>query len=86
MVKISAKLVKNHKTVKSASYNSINEYKSDEFYEYISALAQKLDISTPIIIPYHRECFENFNSLKLTKSDFVDDFNYDFMFLENDDR
>ena len=86
MVKISAKLVKNHKTVKSASYNSINEYKSEEFYEYISALAQKLDISTPIIIPYHRECFENFNSLKLTKSDFVDDFNYDFMFLENDDR
>lgn len=86
MVKISAKLVKNHKTVKSASYNSINEYKSEEFYEYISVLAQKLDISTPIIIPYHRECFENFNSLKLTKSDFVDDFNYDFMFLENDDR
>ncbi|MBO5713147.1 MAG: hypothetical protein J6R88_02985 [Clostridia bacterium] len=86
MIKISAKLVKNHKTVKKASYNSINDYVSAEFFDYVSALAQKLDLSTPIIIPYHRECFENFNSLKLTKDDFVDDFNYDYLFLENDDR
>ena len=86
MIKISAKLIKNHKTVKKASYNSINEYDSNEFYDYISALAQKLDVSTPVIIPYHRDCYENFNSLKLTKDDFVDDFNFDYMFLENDDR
>ena len=86
MVKISAKLVKNHKTVKTASYNSVNEYKSDEFYNYVSTLAQSLDIETPVIIPYHRECFENFNSLKLTKDDFIDAFNYDYLFLENDDR
>ena len=86
MIKISAKLVKNHKTVKKASYYSINEYKGEEFYDYVSALSQKMDLSTPVIIPYHRECFENFNSLKLTKDDFIDEFNYDYMFLENDDR
>ena len=86
MIKISVKLVKNHKTVKKAAYNSINEYDSNEFFNYVSTLTQKLDLSTPILIPYHRECFEKFNSLKLTKNDFVDDFNYDYMFLENDDR
>ena len=86
MVKISAKLVKNHKAVKRAVYNSVNEYDSNEFFNYVSTLAQKLDVSTPILIAYHRESFENFNSLKLTKDDFVDDFNYDYMFLENDDR
>ena len=86
MIKITAKLVKNHKTIKTASYQSVNEYDSAKFYEYVSALSQSLDIATPIIIAYHRECYENFNSLKLTADDFIDKINFDYMFLENDDR
>lgn len=86
MVKISAKIVKNHKTVKTATYTSIEEYQSAEFYSYVSELSRQLDISTPVIINYHRECFENFNSLKLTADDFIDKINFDYLYLENDDR
>jgi preprotein translocase subunit SecB len=86
MVKITAKLIKNNKTIKTASYNSVNEYDSNEFYNYVCHLAQVLDVETPVIIPYHRECFENFNSLKLLPDDFIDAVNFDYMFLENDDR
>ena len=86
MIKISAKLVKNHKTIKTASYNSVNEYDSNDFYLYISTLARSLDIETPIIIAYHRECFESFNSVILTADDFIDKINFDYMFIENDDR
>ena len=86
MVKIFAKLVKNHKTVKSYTYANVNEYQSENFYEYVSEICNKLDISTPIIIAHNRECYEEFNMVKFSKEDFVDTFNYDFFVLENVDR
>lgn len=86
MIKITAKLIKNHKTIKTATLQNLGEYESSEFYHYVSTLAQKLDIETPIIIAHHRECYENFNSLKFTKDDFIDAINFDYLYLENDDR
>ena len=86
MVKIFAKLIKNHKTVKSYTYINVKEYSSDDFYGYVSEICNKLDISTPIIIPHNRENYEEFNMVKFVKEDFVDTFNYDFFLLENVDR
>ena len=86
MIKIFAKLIKNHKTVKSYTYINVNEYSSDNFYEYISAISNKLDISTPLIIAHTKESYEAFNSFKFTKEDFVDTFPYDALIIENIDR
>ena len=86
MIKIFAKLIKNHKTVKSYTYLNVNEYSSDDFFSYVSEICNKLDISTPLIIATNRENYEEFNSIKFTKEDFVDTFNYDFFILENVDR
>ena len=86
MIKIFAKLIKNHKMVKSYTYINVNEYSSDNFYEYISTIAGKLDISTPLIIPHTKESYEAFNSFKFTKEDFVDAFLYDALIIENIDR
>ena len=86
MIKIFAKLTKNHKTVKSYTYTNINEYKPEDFYGYVSEICNKLDISTPIIIAHNRESYEEFNMVKFAKEDFVDAFNYDSFILENVDR
>ena len=86
MVKIFAKLIKNHKTVKSYTYINVNEYSSSDFYGYVAEICNKLDISTPIIIAHNRESYEEFNMVKFVKDDFVDAFNYDFFILENVDR
>ncbi len=86
MIIIGAKLIKNHKTIKRVTFTMQGEYKSEDFYFYMTQLCQMLDISSPIIIPYHRECYENFNSLKLNPDDFFDTVNFDYMFIENDDR
>lgn len=86
MVIIGAKLIKNHKTVKKFTFKKDGAYSSDYFYFYVTEICHALDVTTPIIIPYHRECYENFNSLKLTADDFIDKINFDYMFLENDDR
>ena len=86
MIKIFAKLTKNHKTVKSYTYTNVNEYNPDDFYGYVVEICNKLDISTPIIIAHNRESYEEFNMVKFVKEDFVDSFNYDSFILENVDR
>ena len=83
MVKIFAKIIKNHKTIKSYTYSNIKEYESSDFYFHLSEISRKLDIPTPIIIGYHRECFENFNSVKFTQDDFVDKQPFDCLLIEN---
>ncbi len=86
MVKIGAKLVKNNKIIKRYEYMNANAYSGSDFYRYVIDICNKLDIGAPIVIPYHRECYENFNSVKFFKDDFVDNVRFDYMFLENDDR
>ena len=35
MVKIGAKIIKNHKTIKTFTYINVNEYDRGDFYEYL---------------------------------------------------
>ena len=85
MIKISAKLIKNHKTIKTTTYINLNDYESENFYYYVVDVCRKLDISTPIIIPYYIECYEKFNSVSFSKDDFVDNISFDKLLLENID-
>ena len=86
MIKISAKLIKNHKTIKSITYQNINEYESQAFYSYLTEICRRLEISTPIVINHTRENYENFNFVKFKPDDFVDSVNFDCLLLENIDR
>lgn len=86
MVKIFAKLTKNHKTVKSTIYQNVNEYKTSDFYTHLTEICRTLDIATPLVIPHYVESYENFNSVKFSKDDFVDTIPFDFLVLENIDR
>lgn len=85
MVQISAKLIKNHKTVKSITYKNVNEYKSCDFYFYLSETCRKLDVETPVVIDYHRESYEKFNFVKFKPSDFIDSVDFDVLLIENID-
>lgn len=85
MVRIFAKIIKNHKTVKSVTYNNVNEYESSRFYFYLSETCRKLELSTPITVDYHRESFEKFNMVKFFPEDFVDGVDFDCFILENID-
>lgn len=85
MVRIFAKIIKNHKTVKSVTYNNVNEYESSRFYFYLSETCRKLELSTPIMVDYHRESFEKFNMVKFFPEDFVDGVDFDCFILENID-
>ncbi len=86
MIKMSAKLFKNNKVVKSVNFINVNEYEHNKFYSYMSEICRRLELSTPIIISYHSECYEKFNSVKFTADDFMDTFNYDYLFIENQEE
>ncbi|MBO7214864.1 MAG: hypothetical protein J6V66_05150 [Clostridia bacterium] len=85
MVQISAKLIKNHKTIKSLTYKNVQEYQSSDFYFHLSEISRRLDIETPIIIAHHRETYEQFNFVKFKKDDFIDTISFDEFLLENID-
>ncbi len=86
MVKISATLIKNHRNVKNIVYSNVNEYDSQKFYSYLVEICHRLDVATPIVIPHTKECYEEFNFVKFSKSDFVDKIDFDYLLLENIDR
>ena len=86
MIKIHARLIKNQKTLKSITYQNINEYESKNFYFYLTEICRRLEISTPIVIAHSRENYEDFNFVKFSKDDFVDSINFDYLLLENIDR
>ncbi len=86
MVKISAKIIKNHKTIKSFTYINVNEYDKSKFYEYLVEICRKLDVETPLVIPYSIECYENFNCVSFKADDFIDKIKFDSLLLENVDR
>ncbi len=86
MVKISAKLIKNHKTIKSITYSNVNDYESEHFYDYLVEICRRLDVATPLIIPFYVKSYEDFNFVRFKKDDFVDDVNFDYLLLENVDR
>ncbi|MBQ3234954.1 MAG: hypothetical protein IJA97_02220 [Clostridia bacterium] len=85
MVQISAKLIKNHKTVKSVTYKNVSEYESKDFYFHLSEISRRLDIETPIVINHHRENYEQFNFVKFKPDDFIDKVSFDELLLENID-
>lgn len=86
MIKISAKIVKNHRTVKSINYLNVKEYDSNDFYFYVSEICKKLDVSTPLIINYTKNSYEEFNFVKFKQDDFIDKIDFDYLLIENIDR
>ena len=83
MTHIFAKLIKNHRTVKSFTYKNVKEYASAEFYFHLTEICRALEIETPVVINYHRESYEEFNSVKFFSEDFIDKVDFDMLYLEN---
>lgn len=85
MVKISAKLIKQHKTVAHYDLINVNEYDEKDFYYYLTVICDNLDIAVPVVIPYHVTSYGEYNFVKFRPDDFIEAFKYDCLLLENVD-
>ena len=83
MVRIWAKLMLNGKIVRQCVYEHAGVTDYSIFYEYVRDICEKLDLPTPVLIKTHLFNYAKYNTVKFTKSDFVEDFPFDKLILEN---
>lgn len=82
-MKIWAKLMKDGKIKKQFVYERDESIVYSKFFEYLTDISQKLDISTPVLLKTHIFNFAKFNRVKFLPKDFVESFPYDQLLLEN---
>lgn len=83
MIRIWAKIITDNKLVKDLIYEAADNYNRDEFFDHISEICYKLNISSPVLIKNHYENYENFNNIKFLPRDFVEGVDFDRFEIEN---
>ncbi len=83
MFKIWAKIIDENRRIKK-DYLYVGEGIFDEkkFFEYMVDICEKLDISTPAILPYHINNFKEFSFVKFLPRDFVEYVDFAYLSLE----
>ena len=83
MIKLWAKLYKDHKILRHTTLN-IYEEKMDYslFFDYVSHLSHELDAPTPLVIKDSIFNFAKFNYVKFVPSDYVEKIDFDYLIIE----
>lgn len=82
-MKIWAKLITDGKIRKQFVYEKEERLTYSHFFDYLTEICQALDISTPVLLKTHIFNFAKFNHVRFIRRDFVEEFDYDQLFLEN---
>ncbi len=83
MFKIWAKVMTDGKIVKQTVYESYEKFQYGEFFSYLAAICEELDISTPILLKTHIFTYAKFNTVKFLPRDFADEVDFDRLVLDN---
>mgnify|MGYP004654597985 CR=1 FL=1 len=83
MRKIWAKVLKEHKIVKSYVYEDFKPNDWSEFPSIVMEICGELDIPTPVIIKTHIFNYAKFRTVKFREDDFVESIDFDTLVLEN---
>lgn len=82
-MKIWAKLITSGKIRKQFVYEKEERLTYSRFFDYLADICHELDIPTPVLLKTHIFNFAKFNHVKFTSRDFIEEFDYDQLFLEN---
>ena len=82
-MKIWAKLLVNGKIKKQFGYEREERLTYSRFFDYLSEICQQLDVPTPVLLKTHIFNFAKFNHVNFLPRDFVEQFDYDRLVLEN---
>ncbi len=83
MVRIWAKVMKKDKILNQFIFEKDGEIDYSEFFEYLREICSNLDIATPALIKTHLFNYAKYNTVRFTKSDFVEPISFDKLVLEN---
>ena len=82
-MRIWAKLMTDGRIQKQIVYENPEKLTYSHFFDYVSEISEKLDVGTPVITKMHIFNFAKFNHVKFIPRDFVEQFEYDYLVLEN---
>ncbi len=83
MVKLWARVVKEHKTIKKYDFCKDEILEWAAFYDYVREICHEMDLSTPVITKTHLFNFAKFNFVRFLKSDFIESVDFDYLMIEN---
>ena len=82
-MRIWAKLMEDGHIKKDFVYHNPEQLTYSHFFDYLTEICHELDIPTPVLTKTHIFNFAKFNHVKFPQRDFVESFNYDYLFLEH---
>lgn len=82
MVRIWAKITKDEKILKDTIFESYENFDVDKFFDYISAICEKLNIATPVILSKHIFHYLTFNLATFLPQDFPEEIDFDKFVIE----
>lgn len=83
MIRIWAKVMKKDKILKQFMLEKYTPMDYSEFFSYLREICENLDIATPVLIKTHLFNYAKYNTVRFTKSDFVEPIEFDKLVLEN---
>ncbi len=83
MVRIWAKVMKEHRIINQCVYENFDPLDYSRFNEYLRDICERLDISTPVMIKTHIFNYAKYNNVKFVKDDFLEPVDFDKLVLEN---
>ena len=83
MIRIWAKVMKDHKIVKQYIFEKFEVIDYSKFYDYLVEICENLDIPTPVLIKTHLFNYAKYNNVRFGESDFVESIDFDKLVLEN---
>jgi len=82
-MRIWAKTVKDLHTEKEITYEREGKLVYSHLLEYLMEICPALDIPTPVLLKPHIMDFAKFRHVRFRAGDFVEQINFDFLWIEN---
>lgn len=83
MFKIWAKVIKDDKIIKQITYERAEKFSYSEFFEYLAAICEELDVATPVLMKTHIFNYAKFNTVRFLPRDFAESVDFDKLVLDN---
>lgn len=82
-MKIWAKIIKEHKTIKQYVYEKEERLTYSHFFSYMADICSELDVPTPVLLKAHIMDFAKFRHVKFKAKDFIEITDFDVLWIEN---
>lgn len=81
-MKIWAKIIKDGEITRQFVFENSSTFTKSHFYDAVTLICAKLDLSTPVILSKHIFHFVRFNNCVFLPSDFIEEVTFDKLLLQ----